>query len=648
MRKIALTLSVVLLLVMAAAVALPFLVPVGAIVAQVEREVEATTGRALTIGGRVDLSYFPSIAVTADDVRFAGIRQGEDLLRVKRMAVRLRLMPLLRGKAEVEKFVLTEPFIDLTVDRQGKPNWDISMTPAAGQGATDRPPTGAPTKGTGLMADLSLSDVEVVNGRLRYTDARTGLIREATAVDVTLSLPALDAPMTLEAGLLLNGTRLSLDMGIDPVRPLLVGGASALTMRVTGAGTELDVKGRVERKGEAPLALAGDLSLTVTSMADLMRAATGTAPASLPVDNLSMTARLTGTPARLGLGGMKATAGELAASGDLSIRLDGARPALGGTLSLPRLEIDRYLPAAPAATPDAAPVQTGPGGWSKEPIDLSGLKSADLDLTLRLAGLVLKGVEAGATTLTLKLTDGRLQAGLADTPLFGGTLGGRLTLDGARQTVNLGLQATARGVQAEPLLTRFADFTRLSGRTDGSLDVHASGANQQDLVGSLNGKGDVIFRDGAVKGVNLAQVIRSAIGQGGTEPPQTDFAEMGGTFTLTDGVAATDDFHLLAPLLRVAGKGNVNLPGRRVDMRLATKLVATLEGQGTLKPDAEGITIPVRVRGTFGDLTFTPDLSAAAKAALKDPAKAKEQLNKLKSKEGAKSLLQGVLGGKKH
>lgn len=647
MRKIALTLSVVLLLVMAAAVALPFLVPVGAIVAQVEREVEATTGRALTIGGRVDLSYFPSIAVTADDVRFAGIRQGEDLLRVKRMAVRLRLMPLLRGKAEVEKFVLTEPFIDLTVDRQGKPNWDISMTPAAGQGASDSPPTGAPPKGAGLMADLSLSDVEVVNGRLRYADARTGLVREATAVDVTLSLPALDAPMTLEAGLLLNGTRLSLDMGIDPVRPLLVGGASALTVQVTGAGTELDVKGRVERKGEAPLALAGDLSLTVTSVADLMRAATGTVPASLPVDNLSMTARLTGTPARLGLGGMKATAGELSASGDLSIRLDGARPALGGTLSLPRLEIDRYLPAAPAAAPDAAPVQTGPGGWSKEPIDLSGLKSADLDLTLRLAGLVLKGVEAGATTLTLKLTDGRLQAGLADTPVFGGTLGGRLTLDGARQTVNLGLQATARGVQAEPLLTRFADFTRLSGRTDGSLDIHASGANQQDLVGSLNGKGDVIFRDGAVKGVNLAQVIRSAIGQGGTEPPQTDFAEMGGTFTLTDGVAATDDFHLLAPLLRVAGKGNVNLPGRRVDMRLATKLVATLEGQGTLKPDAEGITIPVRVRGTFGDLTFTPDLSAAAKAALKDPAKAKEQLNKLKSKEGAKSLLQGVLGGKK-
>lgn len=641
MRKIAVTLSVVLLLVMAAAVALPFLVPVGAIVAQVEREVEATTGRALTIGGRVDLSYFPSIAVTADDVRFAGIRQGEDLLRVKRMAVRLRLMPLLRGKAEVEKFVLTEPFIDLTVDRQGKPNWDISMAPAAASAAD------APPKGAGLMADLSLSDVEVVNGRLRYADARTGLVREATAVDVTLSLPALDSPMTLEAGLLLNGTRVVLDMGIDPVRPLLAGGGSALTLRLAGAGSQLDVKGRVERKGEAPLALAGDLSLSIASLADLMRATAGGPPPSLPVDKLSMTARLTGTPARLGLGGMKATAGDLTASGDLSIRLDGARPALAGTVSLPRLEMDGYLPASPATPDAAASPQTGPGGWSKEPIDLSGLKSADLDLTLRLAGLVVKGVEAGATTLTLKLTDGRLQAGLADTPVFGGTLGGKLTLDGARQTVNLGLQATAKGVQAEPLLTHMADFTRLSGRTDGSLDIHAAGANQQDLVGSLNGRGDVVFRDGAVKGVNLAQVIRSAIGQGSAEPPQTDFAEMGGTFTLTDGIAATDDFHLLAPLMRVAGKGNVNLPGRRVDMRLSTKLVASLEGQGTAKPDADGITIPVRVRGTFSDLTYTPDLSAAAKAALKDPAKAKEQLKKLKSKEGAKSLLQGVLGGKK-
>lgn len=640
MRRFAFILSLLLLVPIAAAVALPFLVPVGAIVAEVERQVETATGRALTIKGRVDLSYFPSIAVTADQVHFAGIRQGEDLLAVERLAVRLRLMPLLRGKAEVEKFVLTKPFIDLTVDRQGKPNWDVSMAP---------PPAAAPATqpaGHGLLADLSLAAVEVVDGRLRYTDARTGMVREATDVDLTLSLPDLDGRLTLEAALLLNGTPLALDLGIEPVRPLLSGGKAGMALRVAGAGAGLDVKGQVDRQGEAPLGLSGDLALTVTSLSDLHKAATGSEPANLPMNDLTLTGKLSGTPARLSLSELKAKAGDLTATGNLSVKLDGVRPALGGSLSLPKLELDHYLPVpAASATPAAAP-ETGPAGWSKERIDLSGLKAADLDLTLQMAGLVVKGVEAGATTLTLKLSDGRLNAGLADTPLFGGTLGGRLTLDAGRQALSLSVAATARGVQAEPVLTRFAGFDKLSGATDGTVDLRAAGANQQELVGSLNGTGTLLFRNGAVKGVNLAQIVRTAIGHGSAEPPQTDFAEMGGTFILTDGIAATEDFHLLAPLLRVTGKGNVNLPSKRVDMRLSPRLVGSLEGQGTTRIDVDGITVPVRVRGPFDNLSWTPDLSSAAKAALKDPKKAQEQLEKLKTKEGAKDLLKGLLGRK--
>lgn len=637
MRKFAFILSLLLLLPIGAAVALPFLVPVGAIVAEVERQVEAATGRALTIKGRVDLSYFPSIAVTADQVHFAGIRQGEDLLAVQQLAVRLRLMPLLRGKAEVEKFVLTAPVIDLTVDKQGKPNWDVSVaaTPAPADHASP-----------GFMSDLSLAEVEIVDGRLRYTDARTGMVREATDVDVTLSLPDLDGPLTLEAALLLNGTPVALDLGIEPVRPLLSGGKASMAMRVAGAGTGLDVKGQVERQGDAPLSLAGDLSLTVSSLADLIKVATGAVPSDLPVDDLTLTGKLSGTPARLALAGLSAKAGDLTANGNLSVRLDGARPALGGSLSLPKLELDRYLPAPAAPDPNAVAPEVGPAGWSKERIDLSALKNADLDLTLKLAGMSLKGVEAGATTLTLKLTDGRLNAGLADTALFGGTLGGKLTLDAGRQAVSLAVAAHAKGVQAEPILTRFAGFDKLSGATDATVDIRASGANQQELVGSLNGGGTVLFLNGAVKGVNLAQIVRSAIGHGGTEPPQTDFAEMGGAFTLTDGIAATEDFHLLAPLLRVTGKGNVNLPSKRVDMRLSPKLVGSLEGQGTTRVDVDGITVPVRVRGPFDNLSWTPDLSSSVKAALKDPKKAQDALDKLKTKDGAKNVLKGLLGKK--
>lgn len=634
MRRFVIILASLLLLFMAAAVALPFLVPVGAIVAQVENEVETKTGRALTIGGRVDLSYFPSIAVTADDVRFAGIRQGEDLLHIKQLAVRLRLLPLFSGRAEVERFVLTEPMIDLTVDRQGKPNWDVAMESAPAD--PDAPP---------MLADLSLASVEVVDGRLRYADARTGLVKEASDVDITLSLPDLDGPLTLAASLGLNGLPVELDLTLDPVRPLISGGASALTLDLTAGGAKLRLDGKADATPGKPLALTVALSANVASLRDLATAVTGTAPEGLPFDDLSLTSTLTGTPARLSLAGLKAVAGDLSATGDLLVRLDGARPSLGGTLSLPALTIDPWLPPVAAPAPANAPAAAT--GWSKEKIDLSALKLIDLDLTLKLAGLTARGVTAGPTSLSTKLTDGKLAATLADTTIFGGTLGGRLTLDAGKQAIGVGLTANAKGVQAEPLLTQFAGFTRLSGSTDGALDIKASGANQQELVSALSGTVNAVFRDGAVKGVNLAQIVRTALGQANDAPPQTDFAELGAGAVITNGIAAVEDFRLLAPLLRVTGKGTVNLPNRSVDFRLAPKLVASLEGQGTAKQEVEGITVPVRVRGPFDNLSYTPDLSAAAKAALRDPAKAKEQLKQLRSKEGAKSLLHGVLGGKK-
>ena len=105
----------------------------------------------------------------------------------------------------------------------------------------------------------------------------------------------------------------------------------------------------------------------------------------------------------------------------------------------------------------------GPAGWSKERIDLSALKTADLDLTLQLAGLVLKGVEAGATTLTLKLTDGRLNAGLADTALFGGTLGGKLTLDASGTLFDFDYDRRLIGVRLDDALLGIGGFFFIEG-----------------------------------------------------------------------------------------------------------------------------------------------------------------------------------------
>ena len=65
----------------------------------------------------------------------------------------------------------------------------------------------------------------------------------------------------------------------------------------------------------------------------------------------------------------------------------------------------------------------------------------------------------------------------------------------------------------------------------------------------------------------------------------------------------------MSPLLRVSGKGSVNLPKDTVDYRLAVELVSSLQGQGGQAADQlSGIPVPVRIVGQLQKPQFKPEL----------------------------------------
>src|SRR3546814_8582148 len=96
--------------------------------------------------------------------------------------------------------------------------------------------------------------------------------------------------------------------------------------------------------------------------------------------------------------------------------------------------------------------------------------------------------------------------------------------------------------------------------------------------------GAVVFRDGAIKGINIAAMLRNistaAIDQSFDEAATTDFAELSGTFTIDKGIVTNKDLSLVAPLVRMTGEGQIPLPPRTVDYVVKHKLVASIAGQG--------------------------------------------------------------------
>lgn len=663
MRKLLIGIVVLLVLLGAAAVALPFLIPTGPLVARLEQAVEQRTGRDFTVAGPVSVSVLPVLAVTAEDVRFAGFQGGDDLLRLGRLDLRLRLWPLLSGDVQVDRFVLVEPRIVLETDARGRANWDLTAPQSSA------PQSGAPQSGA-TVQDLALGDVEVVDGTLIYRDGAAGTERVVQDLDASVTLAALDEPLAVEATLSLDGRPLRLSASAAPARAVVAGGNADIQASVEAAGTALTLGGTLARPADGGVPrLEGPVQATVDSLPDLLAWLTGGAPPELPVQSLRLAGTLQATPQRVALGGFDLAADDIAAKGDIAVALGGARPAVRGSVAVARLDLDRLLPPPPAAEPTPVPATPPAGqppaagatadpGWSREPVDLSALRLADADLTVQLAGVLVSGVEAGPTRLGLTLDNGRLAATLGETALFGGSVRGAARIDGRAATPGWQVDATVAGMQAEPVLTRFAGFKRLTGASDVELALKAAGASPHDIMGSLDGRASMVFRDGAIKGINIANMVRAVTGGTAEGPQQTDFAELGASFAIAGGVARTDDLRLLAPLLRVQGGGTVALQERQVDLRIVPRLVASIEGQGAGRTDQSGLSVPILVRGSFTDLSFTPDLAGIARETLRDPKAAKEALKDLKgtlkgATEGVKpedavrGALEGLLGGRR-
>ena len=66
------------------------------------------------------------------------------------------------------------------------------------------------------------------------------------------------------------------------------------------------------------------------------------------------------------------------------------------------------------------------------------------------------------------------------------------------------------GIQAEPLLSDAVGFDKLMGKGELTIALNTQGQSQKEFVNALHGAIGFGFKDGAVKGANIAAMVRSA------------------------------------------------------------------------------------------------------------------------------------------
>jgi AsmA protein len=306
-------------------------------------------------------------------------------------------------------------------------------------------------------------------------------------------------------------------------------------------------------------------------------------------------------------------------------------PAYTFDINVDRLNLDRYTkqqekkpvstPTEEGKAPAPKPSAPAPTAQKKEedtPVDLSFLKGLNASGRLQVGALEASGLKLANLKAEVHAANGKLDIAPHSANLYDGSMSGALS---AQADGRVAVKETMNGVNVGPLLRDVAQKDLLEGKGTVTLDVNAAGKSVNAMKKALAGTAHVALKDGAVKGINLAEVFRrakTALGSSeqkaqAREAQQTDFSEMTASFTIKNGVAHNEDLDMKAPLFRVSGKGDIDIGNSTIDYVTNATVVATTKGQGGADlAQLSGLTVPVHLVGPFDALKYQVDYAAAA------------------------------------
>jgi AsmA protein len=317
------------------------------------------------------------------------------------------------------------------------------------------------------------------------------------------------------------------------------------------------------------------------------------------------------------------------------VEFDAAPQAIRFTLAADQLNLDRYLPPPAKGPAGGAPAPAKP----EEPIDLSGLKGLNLKGDLKIDQLIASNVKLEKVHLGVKAAGGKVDAEPLTADLYQGKLSGSASVDA--NTNRFALKADLPGVALGPLLKDALNNEMLEGKGNVALDVQTGGNTVTAMKKALAGTAKLSLKDGALKGINLDDLIRKVKKQ---QPAQssgrTDLSEMTASFVIKNGVAHNDDLSAKAPILRLSGAGDVNIGANAIDYLAKVAIVASSTGQGGKElADLNGKTLPVKIDGPLDAPQFHPDFSAL----VRDVAKEQIQKQEDRLKERGRDFLKGLI-----
>jgi hypothetical protein len=516
---------------------------------------QLVTGRSLDLAGDLRVELGRVTRVEARRLRFGNAEWGaaEDLLRAERLAVGVRVAPLLAGRVRLDSLELDSAAIALERDAEGLDNWTLRLPAGASAAADFHLPRALRVRDT----DLTLTDPARPNG-------------------FALHVEALDTASSGEETRLAGRGRYQNEpFQIDATLPAMLRGDQTsipITATATVGRTAASADGTIGRSGGADVALR----LSAPSLDALWTLVGFPLPRS---PAFTVDGRLVWAGREVALRSFAATIGKSDLAGDLRVSVPAdARMRIAADLRSRAVDLDDVegfygrTPREESSHESDAPPNPRASVFPNVPFDFAKLRVADATIRYRADEVRGRGA-LDDVALDATLEKGRLRLHPLELGMSAGDLAARGTVDASGPTAVLDAELVIRNVDLATLLARMEIDEPAAGTFGGRFEVKSRGGSLGELAAHLDGELGVVLRRGRL-GDSALELVALHLGDYLVSrlDDKDDTARpidcLVGVFDARDGTMTARTLLLDTRHVRIEGEGSIDLAKEQMDLVL--------------------------------------------------------------------------------
>lgn len=549
------------------------------------------TGMQLIFDGDLQTTVFPTLGLKTGRMRVVDetIYGSAPFMQVDHATFQVALLPLIRGRLDVENILLDGMSVKLVTTARGERNWQRSQAQAEraeqrrNEGIEALAPPVEPevqvTSPREKPLHFSVESVHVTDLRVRYQDLGLGSSYLADIVSFKLENVHLGSDAVLHFNGLVADEVAKKEVSLSMDAMLQISQGGSVDMRVDNF--LIGVGGMPGATAKPPVAIAGKMRLSYAG-----------GEQSLTLSDVVGTlqdAPFTGAAKVLFTGNSDLPAG---ISHDVQ-----------ATFAFDAIDVDALVAAtsrpagAPGAGSASGPQTEGtPAPKNKaNPLAAFATVNSRVDVsiaTLRAKNIPMSAVQVQAASQKGECTlDFRLN-------MFSGTATGKVQAKAKSQPLQARVVKNFSGIQAGPLLHALTGAQKLTGILGGTADVTVQGASWEEMAPTLAGRAQVALTGGQVQGVRLLPQSLA-----GVNPLSDTFAveRLGGSMRFTRGVGTSNDIALASPALQATATAIVDVPR------------STVSGTANLRVAGAPPTVPLVYSGPFEAIAYRVDMEQLAR-----------------------------------